>query len=138
MFIQLFKIIETDLSFLFTSKRFKTLQVDFSNSDIDCSCVIYNDIVSLYLSSENKQVFLGLKKTVTSEYNPDYFGISVISEYFNEIISESSEYQSEYADFLERKLNEILIIFDNENYPQTRQNLKQIEVNKAKRLYPSW
>jgi hypothetical protein len=121
-------------SFLYAPNQFRFDDSGSSESFENAFLVLEHEDLRLKFVKDRGQLFLDFQPT-SSKRKKDWFSIDIVKQMVTGNIEPSAEMDTEKAMFLKNNLDEIEQLFSTANLENTIKKLKELERQRAKRLF---
>lgn len=122
-------------SFLYSPNQFRFVDSGSSESFGNAFLVLEHDDLRLQFVKDRGQIFLDFQPK-SKKNKSNWFSIDIVKQLITGKIEPSAEMDSEKAEFLKTNLDKIEKLFSTANMENTIKKLRQLERERAKRLFP--
>ena len=127
--------VKKNFSFLFSPYQFQLIESQSSESFGNALVILKHEDLLIKIVKDRDQIFLDFQP-VSKKGKLNWFSIDIVKQMITGKIEPSSEMNPKNTEFLKNNLNKIAEIFSKESTPDTIQELKKLERERAKRLFP--
>ena len=127
--------VKKHFSILFSAYHFRIIETESSESFGNALVILNHKDLLLKIVKDRDQIFLDFQPS-SKKGKFNWFSIDIVKQMITGKIEPSAEMNSKNIEFLKNNLDKITQIFSKESTPDTIQELKKLERERAKRLFP--
>ncbi|WP_141692831.1 hypothetical protein [Leifsonia xyli] len=101
----------------------------------DAVLFVESSTIRMRFTRDRGQLFLDLSPAVGDGRSDEWYSIDLVRRLFTGRPETSSVLDASYAEFVERRIEDIEQCFEAERWPATRTELKKIKVRRAKERF---
>ena len=129
------KLIMKKCAFLFSTNQFQIIDSGSSESFGNAFLILERGDLRLQFLKDRDQIFLDFQPS-SKKGNLNWYSIDIVKQMITSEIEPSAELISRNLEFLKTNLDKIEQLFSKTNVDNTIKKLKQLERERAKRLFP--
>ena len=127
--------VKKNFSFLFSPYQFQLIESQSSESFGNALVILKHEELLIKIVKDRDQIFLDFQPA-SKKGKLNWFSIDIVKQMITGKIEPSAEMNPKNTEFLKNNLDKITQIFSKESTPDTIQELKKLERERAKRLFP--
>ena len=127
--------VKKHFSYLFSPYSFRIIESQSSESFGNALIILEYEDLLLKIVKDRDQIFLDFQPA-SKKGKLNWFSIDIVKQMITGKIEPSAEMNPKNTEFLKNNLDKITQIFSKESTPNTIQELKKLERERAKRLFP--